>query len=343
MQKTVSISVDKRQLPSVLDRLRKGGLEETSLRSPYEQARFIMTNCTVIAYTSGKIVVQGKSIDKAVGILSGISGVHVSEIGKESNPATPINRNGQELTDTTIGGNNVVQRARSGTYSSDPTTHTSNYQNWTPRIGSDEVGKGDYFGPMVVAACYVDEMAIDHLNEIGITDSKKLTDIKILDIFSQIKDLLIYEVEVLHPSEYNFQHLRTKNVAVMLAKLHDTVLSRTILRVENEKRPLEKVVIDQFSASSKRLTNELSDVVKRYPVEQFHKGESDPSVATASVIARAFFLREWDQMEKKYDMDIPKGATNVIHVAKAFVDRYGADELSQVAKVSFKTTKKVLS
>jgi ribonuclease HIII len=128
---------------------------------------------------------------------------------------------------------------------------------------------------------------------------------------------------------------------------HYTILSKVIemgLKDLKEKGiKCDHAVIDQFSSLKSRVTNELGELGKKVTLEQFHKGESDIAVAAASIIARGIFLEERVLMSKKYSFEFPKGASNVINPAKEFVKKYGQQELRRVAKIGFKTTKKVLS
>lgn len=210
------------------------------------------------------------------------------------------------------------------------------------RIGSDEVGKGDYFGPMVTCAAFVGAEELEELNRLGIRDSKKLDDLAILDMYAQIRGICMHEVSVMMPEAYNQQHEETKNVAIMLARQHGIVIGRLIERARGEGKDPQMIVIDQFSKSKNRLLDELPTEAIKIGVEQFHKGESDIAVASASIIARAHFLNEWHKMEKEYGFTFPKGATHVIDAGREFVSKFGENELRRVAKVSFKTTQKVL-
>lgn len=230
-----------------------------------------------------------------------------------------------------------------GSNSSD---HSGNYigkieKPFVSRIGADEVGKGDYFGPMVVAAAFVEEKDIQYLKECGVGDSKKINDQIILKIFEQIKDKILYEVKVITPKIYNDLYPDLNNVAILLSKLHGKNIEKLLEKVQENGYKCELVVVDQFSSNKRRLLDELGPLTRKIEFQQFHKGESDISVATASVIARASFLIAWDLMEKEWVFRFPKGATNVIVAGKDFVKKFGRDKLDQVAKVSFKTTGQV--
>jgi ribonuclease HIII len=211
-----------------------------------------------------------------------------------------------------------------------------------PHIGVDEVGKGDYFGPLVVVACFVNDKFLQDTEFLGIGDSKKISDNRIRDIYKEIKDYPYYYVSIVNPKEYNTQIKKLKNVSVLLAKQHSKVIEMGLRDLANKDIECKEVVIDQFSSKKSRVIDELGPLGKKIKFVQFHKGESDIAVACSSVIARAIFLTELDKMEKKYYFTFPKGASEVIGAGREFVKKHGVGELEKVAKISFKTTKKVI-
>lgn len=216
-----------------------------------------------------------------------------------------------------------------------------NSEVFAPHMGSDEVGKGDFFGPLVVCCAYLDTNSLNKIRGFGISDSKKLSDTKILEIYEKIKDTILFEVVIQTPELYNRRLADFKNVSYFLASLHRDCAERLFQKLKSKNLKPEYIVIDQFSLNKSRLGNEFNNMGLR--LLQFHKGESDIAVATASVIARATFLLEWKKMEEKFNFTFPKGATSVIESGKSFVEKYGLDELRNVAKVSFKTTTQVTS
>ncbi len=214
--------------------------------------------------------------------------------------------------------------------------------NITPHIGVDEVGKGDYFGPLVVVACFVNKGFLEKIAGLGIGDSKKISDGRIRSIYDEIKDYEHYYVSVVKPEEYNREIKKLKNVAILLAKQHSKVIEMGLQDLKEKGIECKEVVIDQFSSRKSRVVDELGPLAKDIKFIQFHKGESDIAVACASVIARAIFLEELDKMNDEYYFTFPKGASNVIIAAREFVKKNGVEELEKVAKTSFKTTKKVI-
>jgi ribonuclease HIII len=211
-----------------------------------------------------------------------------------------------------------------------------------PHIGVDEVGKGDYFGPLVVVGCFVNDKFLQDTQLLGIGDSKKISDNRIRDIYEEIKDYPYYYVSIVNPQEYNKQIKELKNVSILLAKQHSKVIEMGLRDLAEKNIECKEVVIDQFSSKKSRVIDELGPLGKKIRFVQFHKGESDIAVACASVIARAIFLIELDKMSKEYYFTFPKGASNVIETGREFVKKHGVEELKKVAKISFKTTKRVI-
>lgn len=209
-------------------------------------------------------------------------------------------------------------------------------------IGVDEVGKGDYFGPLVVVACFVDEKIKDKLQSLGVGDSKKISDQRILKMYGSLRNYDFYYKSIVFPKEYNRLYKEYRNVAVLLAKQHSKVIEMGLKDLKEKNIECDYVVIDQFSSLKSRVVNELGTLGKEVDFRQFHKGESDIAVATASVIARGIFLEEMEDMGKEYYFNFPKGASHVIESAREFVKKNGSEKLADVAKVEFKTTAKVL-
>lgn len=214
----------------------------------------------------------------------------------------------------------------------------NNSQDFDAHIGSDEVGKGDYFGPLVVCACYLSSQDHELVKSLGVVDSKKMSDGKMMEVGEKMAKVLKHSVRIISPEEYNEKSKSIGNVAIVLAKAHSEAISNLLPSVSDCKY----IVIDQFSASKNRLLNEMREITKDYEVRQFHKGESDPAVAAASVLARYFFLLEMKRMDEKYNIHFPKGASDVITFGRNFLSSFGMDELRKVAKTSFRTTDSIL-
>ena len=206
-------------------------------------------------------------------------------------------------------------------------------------IGSDEVGTGDYFGPIVVTAAYVSKDNINFLEELGVKDSKKLTDDDILTIVPKFIKQIPYESMILSNEEYNKYYSTDINMNKIKALLHNKVL----YKLSNKIKDYEYIIVDQF-AESYVYFNYLKDspnVVKN--ITFFTKGEDKHlSVACASLISRYIFIKEFDKLSNSVDIELPKGASNLVDEAgKKIINKYGFDKLKDIAKMNFKNTEKI--
>lgn len=209
-------------------------------------------------------------------------------------------------------------------------------------IGVDEVGKGDYFGPLVVVGCFADIEFAKRAKLLGFVDSKKITDKKITKLYESVKDYPYYYSSVVYPKEYNKLAKEYGNVSILLAKQHSLVIENGLRDLQSRGIECKHVIIDQFASSKNRVLDELGELGRSIEFEQFHKGESDIAVAIASVIARGIFLEEWEKMCKEYNFEFPKGASNVLYSARDFIQQFGTEELENVAKTGFKTTQNIM-
>jgi len=206
-------------------------------------------------------------------------------------------------------------------------------------IGSDEVGTGDYFGPIVVAATFVSKENVSYLHELKVTDSKKITDDYIKKIAPIIMEKIPYSAFVLSNTEYNKLHHNEVNMNKIKAILHNKVL----LNLVEKNYPYDKIVVDQFTPP-KNYYGYLSDSPKKVTNITFTPKAEEQclSVACASIISRYIFLREMYKLSEEFGCDIPKGAgANVDEFAKDLTLKYGFDILSKVAKLNFKNTNKI--
>lgn len=212
--------------------------------------------------------------------------------------------------------------------------HTSKeaYIDTSPRIGVDESGKGDFFGPLVIAAVYGDESTIPKLIEIGCKDSKALKDAAILQIAKKIRAAVHYDVIRISPGKYNELYAKFGNLNTLLAWGHAQAISNLVQRTG-----CKRAIIDQF-ASEHVVKNALMKKEKDIQLTQRHKGEEDVVVAAASILAREGFLLGMMALEKSYDMPFPKGASSkTIAAANDFARRFGKQRLAETAKTHFKT------
>lgn len=208
-----------------------------------------------------------------------------------------------------------------------------------PQIGSDEVGTGDVFGPICVAAAFVRKEDLPLLKELGVTDSKQMTDEKILEIGPKLINSFVYSQLSLPNNKFNEVH-DDINMNAIKAKMHNQCYINVLEKVGNA-----HIYQDQFAEPSLYFSY-LKDVEQVVRNVTFHtKGESYyPSVALGSVIARYSFLRKMKEMDEKYGMHFPLGSSNAKteEALKEFIERFGKKELSNVAKLNFKNVTSLL-
>ncbi len=212
-----------------------------------------------------------------------------------------------------------------------------------PHFGVDESGKGDYFGPLVVAAVFVDAHQVDALKELGVRDSKRITSdakaIRIADGIRAITGEQNIALLTLKPQTYNPLYRKIKNLNRLLAWGHARVIEDLLTKVPECTRG----VIDQFGPEY-LVKKALMTRGKKIDLEQRTKAEDDPAVAAASIIARAAFVRAMQGAAEFFKFDIPKGASaQVKETAIRVVKEHGPEMLPRSAKLHFKTTTEVLS
>lgn len=212
-----------------------------------------------------------------------------------------------------------------------------------PLIGTDESGKGDYFGPLVSAGVYVDENIAKLLEFEGIKDSKKLSDKKNIELSQKIITICKnkYSIIEISPEKYNDlyeQFVREKkNLNTLLAWGHAKAIEELLSKVE-----CQTAIADQFADES-FIQSKLQEKGKRLQLIQMPKAEENIAVAAASIIARARFLEKLNKLSSEFQITLPKGVSlSVVDSAKRIVVAHGKDSLRKVAKLHFKTTKQVL-
>lgn len=208
-------------------------------------------------------------------------------------------------------------------------------------IGSDEVGTGDFFGPIVVTATYVSKDNVDFLLELGVKDSKKMSDSEIRKVVPEIIKKVPYHTFILTNKQYNKVYGNDMNMNKMKAILHNKVLSEF---VQKDKYNYDYIVVDQFE-NSRSYYNHLTEAkFKVYGITFLTKAEDQClSVACASLISRYIFLGEMDKISKLIGETVPKGAGPLVdEFGKKIVNKYGNDKLDEVAKLSFKNTMRIL-
>ena len=224
--------------------------------------------------------------------------------------------------------------------------------NWNAWIGTDEAGKGDYFGPLVAAAVYVDAECSETFSDLGITDGKRLSNRRIQNLAELIRCRYPQHIVVVEkmPAEYNslYATLRKQgqNLNHLLASLHAEAI-RTLAKSVGAKHAL----VDQFSKDdlitrqlSPRANNALplqpedASNLFRIEIKQVPKAERDIAVAAASIIARDAFLTGMDTLSEKYEICLPRGAYQVVETGREFVKLHGSEALGEVAKLHFNLT-----
>lgn len=209
----------------------------------------------------------------------------------------------------------------------------------TSWIGTDESGKGDYFGPLVVAGMYVERKRINELVELGIRDSKRITSDKVVKNLSKSLRKIGYPFSIvtIGPEKYNKLYSKIKNLNRLLAWGHarviENLLSRTVC---------EKVITDQFG-DERFILNALMKKGKRIFLELRPKAENDLAVAAASILARAEFIERLQNLSMEVGFDLPRGASSLVEEkALLLIQKKGESILNKVAKVHFKITGRIV-
>lgn len=203
-------------------------------------------------------------------------------------------------------------------------------------MGVDESGKGDYFGYLVVAAVIADDVTAAKLRELGVKDSKVLSDSAAARLATKIKKICKFDIVRISPEKYNSLYKKFRSLNKMLAWGHARVIENML-----QKNRVDFVVTDKFGEES-FLKKTLFENGRKAKIIQKIRAESDPAVAAASVLARAEFLRTLKMLSLEIGFSLPKGATHVEESAKHLVKKYDESVLDFVAKKHFKTTKRVL-
>lgn len=198
-------------------------------------------------------------------------------------------------------------------------------------IGVDESGKGDYFGPLVIAAVYVGP---EHLAAIeGVRDSKKLTDAQVKILAPRIEAACPHTIIPLKPELYNQMYGEIKNLNHLLAWGHSKAIEGVL-----EQHPATRIISDEFAKGGGQVKKRLGPLGQKCEFVSRVRAESDPAVAAASILARAAFLRILASLSREVGVELPKGATVVLPTARKYVALHGRDTLGKVAKLHFKTT-----
>jgi ribonuclease HIII len=209
-----------------------------------------------------------------------------------------------------------------------------------PRIGVDESGKGDFFGPLVIAGAFLNETSAYKMMEIGVRDSKMIkSDARIAEIAKEIRQTegCVTDVVAISPEKYNELQAKMGSVNNLLGWGHARVIENLLGRVDSP-----KAISDQFG-NKKIIEKALMERGRKIELVQRHKAESDLAVAAASIIARNEFVMRLRKLGKEYGVELPKGASAAVDAAGVeLVKKHGREALGKVAKMHFRTSQKVM-
>jgi len=273
-----------------------------------------ITKVSIAFFYSGKILIQGKT--------------------GELQTKLKLWRDGEKASSTQITASATTQSILIKASSSTPTTNFTGQ----PRIGLDESGKGDYFGPLVIGAVFVDGKTEERLVALGVRDSKLLSDKRISALADQIKVLCPHFVVPIEPKRYNELYAKVKNLNRLLAWGHAWTLESLL-----EKVSCNLAIVDKFGDES-YVRTVLKEKGRQSTVIQQTHAEADIAVAAASILARARFVQHMEQLSKKVGKTLPKGASDpsIVVIGRELVAVHGKDILNEIAKLHFKTTEVIL-
>jgi ribonuclease HIII len=205
------------------------------------------------------------------------------------------------------------------------------------RIGIDESGKGDYFGPLVIAGVLVTPADEPDLRLMHVRDSKRISDRRILDMAPDIRQICLHSIVAIGPQRYNELYAKIKNLNRLLAWGHARALENLL-----EHSDCALAISDQFG-DERFILNALLEKGKKIQLIQRPKAEEDLAVAAASILARAEFLLRLKRLSEEVGLSLPKGASHAVETAaRSVVRKLGRERLEEVAKLHFKTTQSVL-
>jgi ribonuclease HIII len=273
------------------------------LSVPHTQIAMSTRDCVIALYKSGKCVIQGKGAADFVMFILEPQVILTAQMGYED---------------------------------------LLNPENIQPHMGVDESGKGDFFGPLVIAAAYVDEALAPAMREMNVRDSKRITsDSKALEMGSALRRLLgnRYAIVKIGPQAYNRLYSKMRSVNTILAWGHARAIENLLAALPD----CPRAISDQFGSKS-QVERALMQKGRKIKLVQRHKAESDLAVAAASILAREGFLRTLKDYETKHGQPFPKGASELVQAAAVqLITRTGNPQiLIEVAKCHFKTADEVL-
>ncbi len=272
---------------------------------PYAHWQARMDKTTITAYQSGKLTVQGKGLEDFV--------LYILEP--------------EILKEASFGYENEEEE--------------NPLEDFTPHAGTDESGKGDYFGPLVISSVYADLDSAKQLLDIGVRDSKAIkSDKKIAGLAAQVTKIVKgkFAIVTIGPEAYNRMYEQFGNLNRMLAWGHARALENLLEKVPE----CTSALSDKFG-DERLIQNALMKNGRNIELFQRTKAESDIAVAAASILARNAFVAKMAAFENELGFTVPKGANPaVVEAARKVVAANGQDALRQYVKLHFKTTEKVI-
>jgi ribonuclease HIII len=269
---------------------------------PYARFAFESDKANIVFYESGKLVVQGKGAQEFIEFLLEPEILKQAKLGYET---------------------------------------VLNPELLLPRIGVDESGKGDFFGPLCVAGVYVNEKVVRAWTDAGIRDSKNISsDKKMGELADLIRDTpgCVSTVVPIGNEAYNRLHFKMRSVNTLLAWGHARVIENLMGQRHRMNPAPVRAISDQFASSKDVVAKALMSLGREIELVQKHRAEADLAVAAASILARHEFVTRLAAMEKQFGMKFPKGASAAVDAAaKEFLAKHGLDALPKVAKMHFRT------
>lgn len=274
---------------------------------PYARCSGVRKDFNVTLYQSGKVVVQGKGTRDFVEFVLEPQVLQEARLGYEEILAPEL---------------------------------------LEPRLGVDEAGKGDFFGPLAIAGVYVNANIVRGWKDKGIQDSKTVgNDKRIAELAKLIRETpgCVVSTVSIGPEAYNRMYTKFKSLNRLLAWGHARVIENLMEQGPRMSPPPIRAISDQFARDESTVAKALLPLGRTLKLEQRHRAEADAAVAAASILARDEFVARIDQLGREFGMTLPKGAAPQVETAgKQFVKRHGAEALPKVAKMHFRTSYRVL-
>ncbi|MCP4179204.1 MAG: ribonuclease HIII [bacterium] len=298
--------IDKNQLDKLYKILDQRGYSFSQMQ--YTHWVCTLPNLVISAYLSGKVVIQGKGTEDFILFTLEPEVLKKASLGYDNLTNKP------KINENTL---------------------------FSPHIGIDESGKGDFFGPLVISAVYVDNKTKEELLKIGVKDSKAIKNDKLISIIAdKIKKIVEgkFSIVAIGPEAYNNLYSKINNLNRLLAWGH----ARSLENILSKDIDCDMAIADKFG-NEKLIKNALMKNGKKIELIQRTKAESDVAVAAASIIARAEFVRRIKKLGDELGTVLPKGASSkVLDTSVQIIEKYGQDKLNSLAKLHFRTYQKAI-